>query len=90
MIGSIPDLAIIAILGMVLFGAKNIPELGRNLGKGLREFKSGMNDLKDEIEFSPLEKVRVVEAVTSRETAITVPTGASTVSSEEEHVAKAH
>ena len=45
MIGSIPDLAIIAILGMVLFGAKNIPELGRNLGKGLREFKSGMNDL---------------------------------------------
>jgi sec-independent protein translocase protein TatA len=90
MIGSIPDLAIIAILGMVLFGAKNIPELGRNLGKGLREFKSGVTDLKDEIESGTLEQARVVEAVTSRETAVTAPTLANPVSSEEEHVAKAH
>lgn len=90
MIGSIPDLAVIVILGMVLFGAKNIPELGRNLGKSLREFKSGMNDLKDEIESSPLEKARVVEAVILPEIDFAASTVANSVSSEEEHVAKAH
>ena len=42
MIGSIPDLAVIVILGFVLFGTKNIPELGRGLGQGIREFKKGI------------------------------------------------
>ena len=68
MIGSIPDLAVIFVLGALLFGAKNIPELGKNLGRGLREFKSGMNDLKSEIE-TTLEAPPVrVEAVTSKAT----------------------
>lgn len=65
MIGSIPDLAVVVILGLVLFGAKNIPELGKNLGRGLREFKSGMNDLKSEIESTLEDRPKPVEAVTS-------------------------
>jgi sec-independent protein translocase protein TatA len=66
MIGSIPDLAIIVILGLVLFGAKNIPELGKNLGRGLREFKSGLNDLKSEIESTLPDKPQPVQVVTSK------------------------
>jgi Sec-independent protein translocase protein TatA len=48
-------------LGM-FFGAKYIPGLGRNLGRGLREFKNGLFDFKDEIESGTFEKAKPVEA----------------------------
>jgi sec-independent protein translocase protein TatA len=37
---------LILILGivLVLFGARRIPEIGASIGKGIREFKRGMND----------------------------------------------
>ena len=34
---------------MLLFGAKKIPELMKGMGKGVRSFKEGMNEVKDEI-----------------------------------------
>ncbi|RKR81092.1 sec-independent protein translocase protein TatA [Mucilaginibacter gracilis] len=36
---SAPDIAIIAVLALVLFGGKKIPELARGLGTGIKEFK---------------------------------------------------
>jgi len=39
---SFPDLAIIALLFVVLFGGKKIGEFGKGLGEGIRNFKSGM------------------------------------------------
>ena len=59
MIGSVPDLAVIVILGFVLFGAKNIPELGKGLGQGIREFKKGVGDIRSDIEGS-LQEAEVV------------------------------
>ncbi len=41
---------LIALIVIVLFGGKKIPELARGLGKGIREFKSAKNQIKDEIE----------------------------------------
>jgi sec-independent protein translocase protein TatA len=41
-------LAILAILAIVLFGAKKLPELGKGLGEGLRGFKEGMKGLADD------------------------------------------
>jgi sec-independent protein translocase protein TatA len=46
---------ILIILGvlLLLFGAKRLPEMGRSLGRGMREFKeavTGVTDVKDEIE----------------------------------------
>jgi sec-independent protein translocase protein TatA len=35
----VPELLIILLVVLVLFGAKRIPELARGLGKGIREFK---------------------------------------------------
>ena len=40
---------LIALIIIVLFGGKKIPELARGLGKGLREFKKAKNEVKDEI-----------------------------------------
>ena len=44
------QIALIVIIVLILFGGKKIPELARGLGKGIREFKSAKNQIKDEIE----------------------------------------
>jgi sec-independent protein translocase protein TatA len=38
-----PDLAIIVVLALFLFGGKKIPELARGLGKGIKEFKDAQD-----------------------------------------------
>ena len=35
------EIIIILVIGLVLFGAKRLPELGKGLGTGIREFKKG-------------------------------------------------
>lgn len=40
---------IILVVVLLLFGGKKIPELMRGLGKGVRSFKQGMQEAKDEI-----------------------------------------
>lgn len=43
------EILIIAFVVLLLFGGKKIPELMRGLGKGVRSFKEGMSDVKEEI-----------------------------------------
>ena len=40
---------IIAIVVLVLFGGRKLPELGKGLGEGLRGFKEGMKGLTDDV-----------------------------------------
>jgi len=42
-------LFLIAVVVLVLFGGKKLPELGKGLGEGLRGFKDGMKGLTDEV-----------------------------------------
>lgn len=44
-----PEVLVIAFVVLLLFGGKKIPELMRGLGKGVRNFKEGMNDVTDEM-----------------------------------------
>lgn len=44
MVFSLPNLLIILLLVLVLFGAGNLPQVMSDLGKGLKAFKSGMKD----------------------------------------------
>jgi len=46
-----PEMIIIGILGVLLFGSR-LPEVGRSLGKGIIEFKKGLNGIQDEINTS--------------------------------------
>jgi sec-independent protein translocase protein TatA len=46
---SFPEMLIIMAVGLLLFG-KRLPEVGKNLGRGIVEFKKGLNGIKDEIE----------------------------------------
>ena len=45
----ITKIIIIAIVVLVLFGGKKLPELMHGVGKGIRDFKKGMNGIEDEI-----------------------------------------
>ena len=47
---------IIALVILLLFGGKKIPELMKGLGKGVRSFKEGMNNMEKEIEDEPIKK----------------------------------
>jgi sec-independent protein translocase protein TatA len=42
------EMVILGVIGLLLFG-KRLPEVARNLGKGMMEFKKGMYDLQDEV-----------------------------------------
>ena len=50
-----PEVIIILVIILLLFGGNKIPELMKGLGKGVKSFKEGMNEVKEEIE-KPLEE----------------------------------
>jgi len=52
MFGSIggPELIVIFVLALLIFGPRKLPELGRMVGKGLSEFRRAASDLKDSLE----------------------------------------
>ena len=43
------EIVIIALVVLLLFGGKKIPELMRGLGKGVKSFKDGMKEVEDEV-----------------------------------------
>lgn len=52
------EIIIIAIIILLLFGGKKIPELMKGLGKGVKSFKQGMNEVTDDINKSTEEQSR--------------------------------
>ena len=44
-----PELLIILLVILVLFGAKKIPDLAQGLGKGIKEFKKAIKDVEEDI-----------------------------------------
>jgi len=45
-----PELIIIFVVALLVFGPKRLPELGRSLGRGLSEFRRASSELKSSIE----------------------------------------
>jgi len=43
------EILLIALIVLLLFGARKIPEMMRSLGKGIRELKKGMKDIESEV-----------------------------------------
>jgi sec-independent protein translocase protein TatA len=45
-----PEVAVIAVLALVLFGGKKVGELGKGLGEGIRNFKVGLKGDEEKVE----------------------------------------
>ena len=50
------EIVIIAIVVLLLFGGKKIPELMKGLGKGVKNFEDGVKGLEDDIKLDDTEK----------------------------------
>ena len=50
------EIVIIAIVVLLLFGGKKIPELMKGIGKGVKNFKDGVKGLEDDIKLDDTEK----------------------------------
>jgi len=58
MFGSIgtPELLVIMLVILLLFGSKRLPELARGIGKGIRQFRRAMDDVKEEMDLSDIDR----------------------------------
>ena len=52
-----PELIIILVIALIIFGPRKLPELGRSLGKSIGEFRKASNELKSTLE----EEIRLEE-----------------------------
>jgi TatA/E family protein of Tat protein translocase len=78
MFGSIgmPELIIIFVIALIIFGPRKLPELGRSLGKSLAEFKKASNELKSTLE----EEIRLEETRSTFEASKAAAEAAKTTS----------
>ncbi len=50
-----PELLLLGLVVLLVFGPKRLPEMGRSMGRGLREFKTSITGDKDELNVSSFE-----------------------------------
>lgn len=83
MFGSIgmPELLIIMVIALIIFGPRKLPELGRSLGRSLHEFKKASNELRNTLEDEiRIEEQRDQRSATAASRATTVQDAPSLVS----------
>jgi TatA/E family protein of Tat protein translocase len=79
-----PELIIIFVIALIIFGPRKLPELGRSLGKSIHEFKKASNELRNTLE----EEIQIEEQRSQTRAAAPAPpvTAAPTATSPTAHV----
>ncbi|HLH32581.1 MAG TPA: twin-arginine translocase TatA/TatE family subunit [Terriglobia bacterium] len=64
----LPELIIVGIIALLIFGPKKLPELGSGLGKAIRDFKGAMNETDEPAKPEAKAKEEKKEAETTKTT----------------------
>ena len=76
-----PELVIVLVVALLVFGPKKLPEMGSSVGKAIKEFRKGINELsapKDEPAITPRSEVEAVQLpLSSKEASLETPAYAS-------------
>lgn len=59
------EIIVVALVVLLLFGGKKIPELMHGIGKGVKSFKDGMNDIESEIKKEATKETNKVDKTDS-------------------------
>ena len=65
----VPELLIIFVVALIVFGPRKLPELGRSLGKSIAEFKRASNELRSTLD----DEIRTEERRAPAPAAVTTP-----------------
>ena len=49
----LPEILVVLVIALIIFGPKRLPELGRSVGKGIREFRASISGHDDDDEPAP-------------------------------------
>jgi sec-independent protein translocase protein TatA len=63
----LPEILVVLVIALIVFGPKRLPELGRSLGRGIREFKGSVSGEHDDDEDTELRKLQQSKAETEAE-----------------------
>jgi sec-independent protein translocase protein TatA len=86
----LPEIAIVLVIALLVFGPKRLPELGQSLGRGIREFKGSISGENDDDDPKPVEQTQIAAAdPTPPPPAKTAPAAAEAVPAEEKTEAAA-
>ncbi|ODS56286.1 MAG: hypothetical protein ABS36_07745 [Acidobacteria bacterium SCN 69-37] len=75
-----PELIIIFLVALVVFGPRKLPELGRSLGKSLSEFKRASNELRSTLD----DEIRLEDRRAATASATTQPAASTTVDADDD------
>jgi sec-independent protein translocase protein TatA len=64
-----PEILLLGLVALLVFGPKRLPEMGRSLGRGMREFKDSVtnSDSKDDVFAIPADEVEVAPVLVTSE-----------------------
>jgi len=65
----LPEILVVLVIALIVFGPKRLPELGRSLGKGINEFKGAMSGDNEDEEDKEMRKLHQAKAAAEAEAA---------------------
>ncbi len=79
MFGSLgmPELIVIFVIALIIFGPRKLPELGRSLGRGIAEFKKATNELQSTLDDEIRREEQRTDAATPKASTVDPPAAAA-------------